>query len=154
MVSDALGRLTLLPRGRARRVVESMLPLADVCPTQASALISLCRKCVARVENKGRLLALHAVTCILAWNARRARSGKREGCLDQDGMQEDLVGMFRRAFESGLQIVRSARDQLRGVRVSVRIRVVVVGASRVSTCGWDCTFLDDGEKWEGGLKMH
>ncbi|CAM9274925.1 unnamed protein product [Laminaria digitata] len=108
VVSDALGRLTLLPRGRARRVVESMLPLADVCPTQASALVSLCRKCVARVENKGRLLALHAVTCILAWNARRARSGRRDGCLDQEGMQEDLVGMFRRAFESGLQIAARA----------------------------------------------
>lgn len=134
VVSDALGRLTLLPRGRARRVVESMLPLADVCPTQASALISLCRKCVARVENKGRLLALHAVTCILAWNARRARSGRRDGCLDQDGMQEDLVEMFRRAFESGLQIVRIARDNLRWAWVCLRTRVVVC-ASSVSTYG-------------------
>lgn len=51
-VSDALGQLTLLPRGRARRVVESMLPLADVCPTQASALISLCRKCSVQGESK------------------------------------------------------------------------------------------------------
>lgn len=55
---------------------------------------------------QGRLLTLHAVTCILAWNARRAKSGRDSGCLDQEGMQEDLVGMFRRAFESGLQTVR------------------------------------------------
>ncbi|CAM9282774.1 unnamed protein product [Ectocarpus fasciculatus] len=107
-VSDALGQLTLLPRGRARRVVESMLPLADVCPTQASALISLCRKCSVQGESKGRLLTLHAVTCILAWNARRGHTGRNGGCLDQEGMQEDLVGMFRRAFEGGLQTVARA----------------------------------------------
>ncbi|CAM9888917.1 unnamed protein product [Ectocarpus sp. 4 AP-2014] len=107
-VSDALGQLTLLPRGRARRVVESMLPLADVCPTQASALISLCRKCSVQGESKGRLLTLHAVTCILAWNARRGHTGRNDGCLDQEGMQEDLVGMFRRAFEGGLQTVARA----------------------------------------------
>eukprot|EP00752_Nemacystus_decipiens_P007038 g6313.t1 len=107
-VSDALGRLTLLPRGRARRVVESMLPLADVCSTQASALINLCRKCSVQGESKGRLLTLHAVTCILAWNSRRAKSGRGGGCLDLEGMQEDLVGMFRRAFESGLQTAARA----------------------------------------------
>ncbi|CBN77360.1 expressed unknown protein [Ectocarpus siliculosus] len=107
-VSDALGQLTLLPRGRARRVVESMLPLADVCPTQASAMISLCRKCSVQGESKGRLLTLHAVTCILAWNARRGHTGRNGGCLDQEGMQEDLVGMFRRAFEGGLQTVARA----------------------------------------------
>lgn len=32
--------------------MESMLPLADVCPTQASALISLCRKCSVQGESK------------------------------------------------------------------------------------------------------
>lgn len=57
VVSDALGRLTLLPCGRARRVVESMLPLADACPTQASALINLCRKCTVQGENKVGLFA-------------------------------------------------------------------------------------------------
>ena len=62
---------------------------------------------------KDRLLALHAVTCILAWNARRARDGRRDGCLDQEGMQEDLVGMFRRAFESGLETVRQQEGAVR-----------------------------------------
>lgn len=31
-----------------------MLPLADVCSTQASALISLCRKCSVQGESKVR----------------------------------------------------------------------------------------------------
>lgn len=45
------------------------------------------------------------MTCILAWNARRAKSGRNGGFLEQEGMQEDLVEMFRRAFEGGLQTV-------------------------------------------------
>lgn len=70
------------------------------------------RECTlpARVSKQGRLLTLQAVTCMLAWNARRAKSGRDGGGLDQEGMQEDLVGMFRRAFESGLQTVRKLSE--------------------------------------------
>lgn len=52
VVSDVLGQLILLPPGRARRVVESILPLADTCPSHASALISLCRKCSGQAGSK------------------------------------------------------------------------------------------------------
>lgn len=54
---------------------------------------------------QGQLFALHTVACIFAWNARRPRRGGCGGCLDQEGMREDLVGMFRRALEGGLQTV-------------------------------------------------
>lgn len=76
---------------------------------------------------QGRLLTLHAVVCIFVWNACRPkrRVGDRfrgdgfrhndgygpqgvdggGGCLDKEGMREDLVGMFRRALEGGLQTV-------------------------------------------------
>eukprot|EP00903_Cladosiphon_okamuranus_P013494 g12569.t1 len=82
--------------------------MAQEAELEASALISLCRKCSVQGESKGRLLTLQAVTCILAWNARRGKNGRGGGCLDQEGMQEDLVGMFRRAFESGLQTAARA----------------------------------------------
>ena len=38
-----------------------MLPLADVCSTQASALISLCRKCSVQGESKVRLSAADTI---------------------------------------------------------------------------------------------
>lgn len=58
---------------------------------------------------QGRRLALHAVTCILVWNVRRAiAGGAKDGCLNQEGVQEDLIGMFRRAMEGGLETVSEA----------------------------------------------
>ncbi|CAM9240696.1 unnamed protein product, partial [Sphacelaria rigidula] len=110
VVSDVLGRLTLLPRDRARRVLQSMLPLADACRSHASALISLHRKCATQTGSKGRRLALHGVSCILVWNARRGTAAgvARDGCLNEDGVQEDLIAMFRRAMEGGLQTAARA----------------------------------------------
>lgn len=85
----------------------------------AIAEIGLCFRCH-NIYRQGRLLTLHAVACILAWNASRGRrGGSKGGCLDQEGMREDLVGMFRRALEGGLQTVSKTKDGLRGTTASV-----------------------------------
>ena len=62
-------------------------------------------------------------------------------------MQDDLIGMFRRAFESGLQTVRNERPAWGS-------EYLVLALPFLSGQGWVCAFLgDEGESKEGSRKM-
>ncbi|CAM9212662.1 unnamed protein product [Choristocarpus tenellus] len=129
VVSDSLGHFVLLPPQQGRRLLESVVPLANSCSSHAGAMITLCRKCASQGDSKGPLLSLHSVTTMIVWTIawkRRTRAsvmqrtqakhqilglenvlqdpmdGER-GALCEEGIQEDLICILQRALQGNLE---------------------------------------------------